>query len=163
MCGKTAEMANPTWINDAIGEWSGLTNLHLSWLPEDQKITESSSSLVLKSGCESSFITLNYDWMYEGKTEQGVLIACRKNSGDEATGGWTDSWHMSGAVMSLVGTGSDSKPLKLSGEYAVEGHPNWGWRLELSLTPNGQLSFKMFNISPEGDEEWAVDAIYDRA
>lgn len=37
--------------------------------------------------------------------------------------------------------------------------PDWGWRTRLSAAP-GTLSMVMFNVTPDGHEELAVDAQY---
>ena len=52
--------------------------------------------------------------------------------------------------------------INLMGHYSVPGHPDWGWRTE--IVP-GEESFKylMFNISPEGEEDWAVETVFERA
>lgn len=81
--------------------------------------------------------------------------------GGEVSFGWSDSWHQSGEVMLLRGTPKAEGVLSAQGSYRVEGHPEWHWRIELERGTD-QLILRMTNISPEGEEEWAVEAIYSR-
>lgn len=153
-------MAIPKTIRDAAGTWNGNSKLHLSWNQPPENILESFSNLSISLDPIGAFALVDYDWVYEGEMQHGqMLVAGNQDSGD-VTGGWTDSWHQNTVVMALSGTGMEDE-LNLKGEYAVEGHPNWGWRITLAMEGES-LSFKMFNVSPEGDEEWAVEGIYAR-
>jgi hypothetical protein len=59
--------------------------------------------------------------------------------------------------MHLVGTDANCK-----GSYQVEGYPEWYWRIVFSRDGD-TFKMTMFNISPEGEETLAVDAVYQRA
>ena len=41
--------------------------------------------------------------------------------------------------------------------------PDWGWRIELEVTELDEFEMRMYNISPQGEEELAVQARYDRS
>ena len=154
-------MAIPATVSKAQGEWKGQSRLHLSWLPDDQKIQESESSLSIKIDKNQSFARLDYSWSNEDGLQEGALLLASSSASDAVTGGWSDSWHQSGAVMALSGADTDSGT-KVSGHYAVEGHPDWGWKIELESKDKDTLVLRMTNVSPEGEEDWAVEAKYSR-
>lgn len=99
---------------------------------------------------------------FEGKPQEGlILLSCEEKDG-AAHAFWTDSWHSANQLMSCVGTHSESGGVNLKGTYKVEGHPDWGWRTEI-LPGDDSFRYLMFNVSPEGQEEWAVEMDFIRA
>lgn len=155
-------MATAQWMKRCSGKWEGKSLLNLSWPPENAQIIESTSDLKFSVSEDGSFAKIEYRWLYECKWECGVLIlACDKDI-SHATGAWVDSWHQSAAVMFLAGKCTEEALFDVNGEYEVPGHPNWGWRIEVTLESAETLKFNMFNISPEGEEDWAVRAEYHR-
>lgn len=153
-------MAIPKTLREAQGAWIGSSKLHLSWNQPPDNILESLSNLSVTLDPIGEFALLDYDWVYEGELQHGQLLLAGSSESGKVTGGWTDSWHQNSAVMALAGTGMEGE-VNLSGEYEVEGHPNWGWRFLFELEGE-MLAMRMFNVSPEGDEEWAVEAVYGR-
>ncbi len=146
-------MPVPNVLAQSAGEWRGTSKLHLNWPPGNESITEGSSTMKVVV-FNDQYAVVHYGWEYEGKTEKGSLIAAEGKSG--TTFGWSDSWHQNIEVMHLRGKNADCK-----GTYQVEGHPEWGWRIAFSRVGES-LQMEMFNISPEGEEEWAVQAVYER-
>jgi len=153
-------MAIPKSIRDAQGVWTGNSKLHLSWNQPPENILESFSNLSIALDPIGEFALVDYDWIYKGEMQHGQMLVAGNTESGEVSGGWADSWHQNTAVMALSGTGMDGE-INLKGEYAVEGHPNWGWRITLELADES-LMFWMYNVSPEGDEEWAVEGTYGR-
>ena len=143
-------MAVATFLRSLKGDFAGESRLNLSWQEDPIKICKSTAKLEVDPS--ETFAKLEYEWAYEGEKQYGILIAV----GD--TGAWTDSWHMGAEAMFLSGS-AEAQSFNVKGEYKVEGHPNWGWGIELTPTENG-FQMCMFNVSPEGDEEWAVEADY---
>ncbi len=148
-------MAVPKTIANAVGSWTGDSTLHMSWMPEGQRLEKGPSKLHVDLNGDSAFATLVYTWTYKGKQQEGqMLIASGKS---ETTIGWVDSWHQNTSVMLLRGESADDPSCR--GTYKVEGHPDWHWRI--AIERNGEkLSLKMFNISPDGMEEPAVEGVY---
>lgn len=149
-------MATPKLFLDAIGNWSGESQLHLSWLPEGERVVKSASTLRVQSDPHNAFASVTYTWTHDGEEQFGSLIV----AADEAavvTAGWTDSWHQSGGVMAMKGEARST--VNLGGHYSVEGHPDWGWRIQFSRS-GSDLVLEMFNVTPDGEEEWAVKAVY---
>jgi hypothetical protein len=48
------------------------------------------------------------------------------------------------------------------GYYSVPNNPDWGWRSEI-IPGEDSFRYAMFNVSPEGIEEIAVETDFARA
>jgi hypothetical protein len=80
-----------------------------------------------------------------------------------ATGAWVDSWHQSSKVMAFQGTIESTGTIDLRGSYEAPPGPDWGWRIVINAPSDDNLKLVMYNLSPEGEEELAVEANYKRA
>ena len=152
-------MAITEQLASLTGNWIGTNRLNLSF--ESDPIFESPSNAIVRQRAGGTCLEIEYDWVYKGSANNGfIVISCGKNG--EASAVWTDSWHSKHVLMNCEGATTGSGGVNLKGSYKVEGHPDWGWRTE--IIPNGD-SFKylMFNVSPEGYEEWAVETEFRRA
>jgi hypothetical protein len=143
-----------------LGDWSGDSTQFTSWLPTKEH--QSKSTLVVAPAAKGKFLTFTYTWSHEGREHEGLLLVGNQNEKHEATGAWVDSWHMSGGVWPCKGSVSDDGVVKLLGSYEAPPGPDWGWRIEISATDGRSLTLRMFNISPEGMEEPAVVAEYQK-
>lgn len=151
-------MAVPKPIRDSVGSWRGTSRLHLPFLPEDRRITSSPSKLHIDLDEQASYATVAYTWEHEGKRHEGVaLIAAGEK---EASAGWCDSWHQNASVMHLAGPVAE--PLWFTGSWGEPGQPPWGWKLGFEASGE-KLVLRMAVVTPDGDEEWAVEGIYERA
>lgn len=138
-----------------IGEWRGMKRLHLE--PPPAAAVSSPSKLTVIPVAGGSFLQFDYDWTFEGDLQSGVLLL----GADEENAAWVDSFHMSNKIMSCVGTAATGK-IDLRGSYAALPGPDWGRRMTVrSLSPN-ELRIAMHNISPEGQEDLAVQIDYTR-
>ena len=144
----------------AVGSWHGKSKLHQSWLEGDNKIQESDSECHIDISEKDAYALITYRWKYNDKPEEGTILLLGAKKGDKQTGSWLDSWHQNSAIMNLNGY-QEKGIIKLSGKYSVTDHPDWGWRIELHPKEDN-LTLKMFNITPNGEEEWAVEATYER-
>lgn len=150
----------PKALIEAAGSWTGESTLHMSWMPPGEQTETSKSSLHLEVSGDGAYATLTYTWAYKGKPQEGtLLLASDKNS--NVSGGWADTWHQNTAVMCLSGKATPES-VPLNGKYSVPGHPDWGWRVQITPTPE-RMSLQMVNISPDDKEEPAVTATYTRA
>lgn len=147
-------------LKPLVGKWSGTNRLNLSWLPDP--IFESPSTAEVRLRVGDQCLEIAYTWEYEGRPYEGVILIDGDAKSDAVGAAWTDSWHSANVLMACTGTVNDSGRVNVSGSYSVPDHPDWGWRME--IVPNGD-SFKylMFNVSPEGEEEWAVETEFTRA
>jgi hypothetical protein len=155
-------MATPPGLLAALGNWRGTSKLNYSEDPLVENISESDSTLAIETDPLHAFATVSYTWAFEGQAHEGRVLLCGTESTDEVTAGWSDSWHQNGSAMCLSGPGMHSNQVRLTGSYGAAGGPDWGWRIEFNLEGDN-LTLKMINITPEGDQTWAVHAEYLRA
>lgn len=150
-------------VNDDLagceGTWTGTNNLYLSWLPDP--LRQSPSDLTVSLKANKQFVAFDYTWAYEGEPQEGMMIlGCDKKS-DAVQTVWTDSWHSAHTLMVSNGKVSDDGSISVMGHYSVEGHPDWGWRTVI-VPGKETLRIVMYNVSPEGKEELAVETDFVR-
>lgn len=154
-------MATPKVLAKTVGKWKGKSQLHQEWLPEDSRIAECQSQMRVETDEAQTHALVTYLWEYQGERQEGRLLISSDSETGVVSGGWLDSWHMSCPMMVLSGQdGTDMSLLSLNGNYAVPGHPDWGWRIEFEIVEEQNLRLRMFNISPTEEESWAVEAVY---
>ncbi len=138
------------------GDWRGTKQLYLEPPPAAPASSPSQLSAVPIAG--GSFLRLDYDWTFEDEAQSGVLML----GADEeniASAAWVDSFHMSSKIMSCTGTVL-AGAMKLSGAYAAPPGPDWGWRIAVLSVSADAFQIVMHNISPEGQEDLAVQIDY---
>jgi hypothetical protein len=106
------------------------------------------------------FVRLDYTWDYDGKPQEGSLLMGEDAGGAKAH--WVDTWHMGDKPMTLCGPPGTPENTLLKGSYAAPPGPDWGWRITLSRLAPDRFKIVMHNIWPEGKEELAVEALYQR-
>lgn len=141
-----------------LGHWSGESHL---WMDPSQPPLASPSRMAVTPTANGKFLSLSYDWVYEGKEQQGLLLVGDGNKDSVATAAWVDSWHQSGKVMQLIGAVA-GETLSVTGHYAAPPGPDWGWRLSVHVSAAGELVLEMHNVPPGGEAELAVRAVYRR-
>ncbi len=148
-------MSIPVKLQQLVGDWKGGNRLHLGeWGPTP--LHESTGTAVVRERNNGQFLEIAYTWEYDGKAQEGVIILGGDNKTDAVNAFWTDSWHMAHNLMLCSGTESADGVVSVKGTYKVEGHPDWGWRSEIFATEIG-FEYKMFNVTPDGDESIAVE------
>ncbi len=141
------------------GSWSGTNKLHVTWMPEPLKESESKLQISLKANRQ--FVAFEYTWAYEGEPQEGlILLGCDTKSNAVQTV-WTDSWHSSHTFMLSDGTVEDDGSISVKGHYKVKDHPDWGWRTDI-IPGDDSLRIVMYNVSPDGEEEIAVETDFTR-
>lgn len=145
--------------NHLIGDWTGTNLLRLSWLtPSDY---HSSSRLAVSPVAKGKFLSLTYTWSHEEVSQEGLILLGYDDKQEIATAAWVDSWHMSSKIMSCQGT-IDAQAIVLHGSYEAPPGPDWGWRIVITPKSGKELQLVMYNITPEGAEDLAVQADYKR-
>ncbi len=109
-----------------------------------------------------TYASVRYTWAEGGEPQTGHMLLCGSEKTGELSCGWSDSWHQSGEVMPLKGDGMADGPARVTGSYGGDEGPAWGWRIEFEQVGE-ELAFRMVNITPDGEEDWAVQASYRRA
>lgn len=151
-------MAVPKRLHDAKGLWKGKSQLNLPWLAPDKRVTESNSQLHIDTDAHDAFATIAYTWEHEGKRQEGTMLVAMAKKSKAVEIGWCDSWHQPTGVLHLTGTEAESGSLKTKGSYAA-GNENWGWTIAFDFDGD-QLKLTMENVTPAGEAEWAVKAVY---
>ena len=147
--------------NTLIGAWTGDNLLRLSWLtPPDYR---SPSNLLVAQVAKGKFLTFTYTWSHEDNDQEGLLMLGYDERQKVATAAWVDSWHMSSKIMSCQGTIDQKGSIDLRGSYEAPPGPDWGWRIVITAPSEKELQIIMYNCSPDGVEELAVQADYKRA
>ncbi len=142
-----------------VGTWSGTNILHTPWMPET--LRQSPSDLTVSLKANRQFVAFEYTWAYEGEPQEGIILLGCDTRSDAVQTVWTDSWHSSHTFMLSDGKAADDGSISVKGYYKVEGHPDWGWRTD--IIPDGEkLRIVMYNVSPEGEEDIAVETDFSR-
>lgn len=75
---------------------------------------------------------------------------------------WTDSWHMQNEFMILRAEPAPELLISARGSYAAPPGPDWGWRIALRSDGPDAFTMLMYNATPEGQEDAAVEVVYSR-
>lgn len=147
------------WQLGLIGDWRGTKHLYLE--PPPAPPVSSPSNLSVRPVAGGSFLQFNYDWAHEGAEQAGLLLfGCDEENA--ASAAWVDSFHMSAKVWPCAGTCADGCA-ELRGTYAAPPGPDWSWRIAIRLVSPNELTIVMHNISPEAQEDLAVQIGYARS
>ena len=66
-------------------------------------------------------------------------------------------------MMALQGTVDTNGQISLLGSYEAPPDPDWGWKIIIDVPGADKISIGMYNITPDGVKELAVQADYVRA
>ena len=141
------------------GKWQGQNSL---WLSPENPAQESATTLSIAPAVNRKFIEIKYSWAYEDKPQEGFLILGYETERQLATAVWADSWHMGEKFMHCQGIIKENGCVNVRGHYQAPTGPDWGWRIVIEPGNEITLNLIMYNISPAGEEELAVKAVYGR-
>ena len=145
--------------DDLIGVWAGENLLRPSWeTPSDFK---SRSELTAANAVRDKFLTVNYQWSHEDTPHEGLLLIGFDADTKTVNAAWVDSRHSNTTPLILSGKISEQKSIDVRGTYQIQNRPDWGWRIVITPAEN-DLRMTMYNITPEGVEDLAVQAVYQR-
>lgn len=144
------------------GDWSGVAKTYLDPAkPPVEARWEGRMASVLGG----RFLRFEYRSDIQGAPIAGELLIAFESGEKLWRMSWVDSFHTGSAILVSTGDGgAEASPVSVSGTYfAAPGHPHWGWRTELGDREPEQLVIRMFNVSPEGQEDLGVDIALRRA
>jgi len=141
------------------GDWKGTNNLYLSWLPDPLKPSDGTMNVSMKA--KGQFVQFDYTWAYEDEPQEGLIVLGCDTKTDAVQAVWTDSWHSRHTFMVSDGKVDENGAVSVKGYYKVPDHPDWGWRTDI-IPAGDSIKIVMYNVSPEGEEELAVDTEYIR-
>ena len=150
-------MAVPKELAALAGEWSATSRL---WLSPEEPARESASAATASLVANGKFLVLRYTWT-EGGPQEGLIVLGIAADGARASASWVDSWHMGHAMMACEGS-LQGDAVSVKGTYPAPPGPDWGWWIAIEPRGSDAFRFTMFNITPEGEEQPAVDAEYAR-
>lgn len=108
------------------------------------------------------FLSVEYTWAFEGEPQEGMLILGCDPKSDAVQAVWTDSWHSKDVLMLCNGSRTSDGVISVIGQYSVPDNPDWSWRTEIVAHDPNKFRYAMYNVSPEGDEEIAVETDFER-
>jgi hypothetical protein len=111
---------------------------------------------------KGKFLSLTYTWSHEEVAQEGLILLGYDDKQEIATAAWVDSWHMSSKIMACQGKIDEQGAIDLRGSYEAPPGPDWGWRIVITPKSGSGLQIVMYNITPEGAEDLAVQADYKR-
>ena len=110
-----------------------------------------------------AFVRLDCTWGYQGTPQEGSLLIGYDSTSQEVTAHWVDTWHMGDKVMACRGSAGDDGEITVRGTYAAPPGPDWGWRIVITPSGGDRLDIGMFNVTPDGRAQLAVESSYSRA
>ena|SRR5688572_14121516 len=139
------------------GKYSGITKV---WFEPGVQGDESPCSGTLRSVLDGRFLLHEYEGSLQGKPIQGIALYGCSLGDNKLQTAWVDSFHNGTAIMF-------SENESISGPYSVLGHygsePRWGWRTVINRdTEKDKIIITMYNIAPGGNDEKAVETIYEK-
>jgi hypothetical protein len=143
-----------------IGVWAGENILRLSWMPPPEY--HSLSELNVTPIVREKFLAFEYNWSHENAPHEGLLLVGYDAAKQVVNATWVDSWHSSTKPLALSGTADRHGTIDLRGSYEVPNHPDWGWHIVITIPEKDTLQIVMYNVSPEGEKDLAVQVDYKR-
>lgn len=138
-----------------LGKWEGTSRLF-----HEGDIYDSLSTAEIRTVGQEQFVLITYAWEIEGEVQEGQITFVSKIKEQPTKATWLDSWHIRNSIMICEATENQEGTILLNGSYPAPPGPDWGWRIEVGSDRGDLLLMRMFNISPAGQEELAVQAEY---
>ncbi len=142
----------------SAGVWNGGSTLRDPGSGLDEHCA---SIMTVAPAVASRFVRLDYTWSYKGAPQEGTLLVGVDPGTGRCTASWADSWHLGYRIMLCDGEAHDGT-YTVRGSYEAPPGPDWGWRIDITAKGGDNLRLTMHNVSPEGAEELAVEARYER-
>ena len=147
------------FLSQLAGNWKGISKL---WFEPGKLADESSVVGTIQLILEGRYALYLYQGSVEGEPQHGMFTFGYNITLEKFETSWVDSFHTGTGIMFCVGREKE-KGFSVTGSYPdPSGGPDWGWRTEVELNGD-QLSITAYNITPEGEEAKATEAILTRS
>ncbi len=146
------------FLSRLAGNWRGTSKL---WLEPGKLADESTVVGTVQLLLEGRFALYLYQGSIEGEPQLGMFTFGYNTTLEQFETSWVDSFHTGTAIMFCVGAEKENG-FSVTGSYPdPTGGPDWEWRTEVEFSGD-QLAVTAYNISPEGEEAKATEAILTR-
>jgi hypothetical protein len=143
------------FLASLAGGWTGTSKL---WLEPDKLADESPVLGTITLVLEGRFAIYLYQGSIEGEAQHGMFTFGFNTTLERYEASWLDSFHNNTAIMSCVGSERE-RGFSILGSYPdPTGGPDWGWRTEVELVDEDNLTVTAYNIHPELGEAKATEA-----
>ena len=141
------------------GRWNGINEFYT---PGNGELpSESPSEATVRTVVAGKFIEIAYTWIFEGQPQEGSIILGCDPASTAVQAVWTDSWHMSDRLMLCDGTIAHDGTISVVGSHG--GGSGREAKFGIEITAVGEtFTIRMFDISPTGVKQMAVETVYSR-
>jgi hypothetical protein len=140
------------------GHYAGRTS---TWLDPSKPPDVAEEELHASAILGGRWLRLELLGSVDGKPHAGEMLLGYNGDANEFELCWADSFHTAGALMMFKGAPREDGVVAVTGSYGA-GDERWGWRNELSLTGDKDLTMRAFNITPAGEESVALETHWKR-
>ena len=141
------------------GGWTGTSKL---WLEPGKLADESPVLGTVTLVLEGRFAIYLYQGSIEGEPQHGMFTFGYNTTLEQYEASWLDSFHSNTAIMFCVGSARENGFSVLGSYPDPNGGPDWGWRTVVELLDKDHLVISAYNITPEGEEVKATEAMLTR-
>ena len=142
----------------------GYRGLAKTWIEPGAPAEEAPWEGLIEPILGGRFVRFEYRSRLLGGPIAGLMVLGFEKDRAEFQLSWIDSLHTGSATM--LSTGPDvagDQPISVRGRYFVaQTQEYWGWRTEIDDLGNGPLVVRMFNVTPDGQEDLGVEIALER-
>lgn len=157
--GALARMPDTPKLPDLAGAWTGHNKL---WFMPNAPVHESATTATIRTVAGGRYLVMDYTWSHDGTPHDGHMVVRLTGEPDDADIVWVDSFHQSASIMRLSGVAKSASAVTARGSYPAPTGPDWGWKIAVAAEAQERLVMRMWNITPDGQEALAVEAVYAR-